>query len=591
MNLTTLKRPARLFALVAAFVVSVALFLPTSALAGVISGTVTVTGVANPHTLNVTLHEQDSTGDWVPTAMTTTVNADRSYYFGAVPNGVPYKIVVDDNPYNWYQETVAPNVPTEMGYPSGGTPFTADSGTHDITVASLPESFSGTVRDRLTNAPLPQILVAAMVYQAGSGWVDVASTETAPDGTYQIHGLQAGFTGYRVEFTDYTGDHAQVVYSASQPVPPQALGVTLMAHVVGVERIAPIGSNYWSQSVTVTRRQFAEDQTKPYNATTNPANFEDVLDVVIASGDTRAQADPLAAAGLCWAYRVNPNSFNPDFNAPLLLVSATRKTDATVLALIREIATVNRTSRMRIRIVGGTGSVPDARFNEIAANLRSAGLQSPQKDRVVSKGDRYALAAGIATRMKAIRPAEFPGFVLVANGADPAKFFDPLALSPIAASNGAPILLVSATAVPAATTNVIKALRPRTIYVGGGAGTVSNAVLAKLKTRASGGSVRIWGKDRYLNAVAIANKAVAMGWLSKQGSIGLASTITNAQLAGVLAGNEASPILITQPTVLNSASRGWLAANKRSIDRVYVVGSTTAIRTSTVTALTSAVKN
>ena len=44
-------------------------------------------------------------------------------------------------------------------------------------------------------------------------------------------------------------------------------------------------------------------------ATRWPAD-EHVSDVVIASGDDAAMADPLSAGGLCWAY-----------NAPLLLVS------------------------------------------------------------------------------------------------------------------------------------------------------------------------------------------------------------------------------------------------------------------------------
>jgi len=163
-----------------------------------------------------------------------------------------------------------------------------------------------------------------------------------------------------------------------------------------------------------------------------------VKHVVIASGDDRAAADPLAASGLCWAY-----------DAPMLLVSAARTPDEVKVA-VKEIVQAN--GPVTLHVVGGPISVPDARLNEIRAYV---GAASVGVDRLLATGSRYDMAAAIARRMRYVAdadPAKFmPLAALFANGADSTKFFDALALSPISASTGAPILLVTATSIPPAT--------------------------------------------------------------------------------------------------------------------------------------------
>lgn len=572
-----------------ALLLFMALLVPASASALTVSGTVSVIGGSvSAHPIRVQLYESDSAGGWMFTDyFTETVSGVWSIDVGAyIPPGGEFKVVFDDQPYNWYQETAYPAVAVVDGDPSAGTSVAPGAGGLAATMSQLPAAFAGRVIDSKTGAGIPAITVTAYEESAGT-WVPTRfSTYTDANGDYQLRGLPAG--AYPLVFADYSGrydDASSLPYVA----PNLSLPSQPMVHTVKVERVAPTSGNFWSQPVNVARRQYRD------NVTLLP-DYTDVQDIVIASGDARAQADPLAAAGLCWAYQVtDATSFNAMMNAPLLLVSSGRKTDAAVLGFIRDVAKGNGGKRLTIHIVGGTGSVPDARFREISAFVVANGATAPVKDRIATRGDRFTLARDIALRMKVRADAEttlqLPGFVLVANGADSAKFFDPLALSPIAAATGAPILLVSATSVPSATYTAISKVKATKIYVGGGSGTVSSAVLAKLKPKVRDGATRIWGKDRYLNSIAIANYAISKGWLFDDGGVGVASTITDAQLAGVLAGNEAAPLLVNSPTSLNKYLREWLKGKKSTLNRVYVVGSTKAISGTTYSGIKAAVAN
>jgi putative cell wall-binding protein len=71
-----------------------------------------------------------------------------------------------------------------------------------------------------------------------------------------------------------------------------------------------------------------------------------------------------------------------------------------------------------------------------------------------------------------------------------------------ASSDGAPILLVEASSVPAATRDAIEALQPSTITILGGRGAVSDAVEDDLSTYAD--VVRIAGDDRYETSALVA---------------------------------------------------------------------------------------
>jgi putative cell wall-binding protein/spore germination protein YaaH len=119
--------------------------------------------------------------------------------------------------------------------------------------------------------------------------------------------------------------------------------------------------------------------------------------------------------------------------------------------------------------------------------------------------DRYGTAAAIsaATYQPGV-PVAF-----VATGSAPP---DALAAGPVAARDGGPVLLVRATAVPPATVTELKRLRPARIVVLGGAGAVSEAVVAALRPLATSGRVdRIGGTDRYATAAALSGASFGPG--------------------------------------------------------------------------------
>jgi len=582
----TMNRSAYGVSLAVAATLCAALLVPASAFAATISGTVKVGSVAPTHPVNITLWEEKPVGsgnwEWSDTFFATT-DAAGAWSITGTADATSYKVVADDQPYSWYKDTAYPAVDVSLGDVTGGTSVTGNNPALTITMTELPQNgFKGKVSSA-TTAGVGDILVSALT---PAGELTEFSTMTLPDGSYQLRGL-ATSTSYKLKFEDYSGNLAD--YTSPATAAGEGSLATLdaaLVHKVLVSRVAPTG-NFWTQPVSVAKKQFADP-------TTGLPDYTDVQDIVIASGDVKAQADPLAAAGLCWLYQVTDDlSYNAFMNAPLLLVSSSTSTDISVKNFIADVAKGNGDKPLTIHIVGGPGSVPDARFTEISAAVVAANKPAPTKDRIALVGNRYTLAQDIANRMKTViasNPALGKSdFVLVANGADATKFFDPLALAPIAAANGAPILLVSATSVPAATSQAIANFGATKIYVGGGAGTVQDKVLTALgpKTKVE----RIWGANRYTNAIAIANKAITMGWLYDDGGVGVASTITDAQLGGLLTGNEAAPLLITAPTSMNTDTRNWLIQKKAKLTHTYVVGSTSAISASTLSAINTAVGN
>ena len=255
---------------------------------------------------------------------------------------------------------------------------------------------------------------------------------------------------------------------------------------------------------------------------------------------------------------------SPGYSVGILMQEPTLNEDKTVLGNVEEGA-------------GEIKAVLD-RYNEIAAYVATHSRGMIAKDRVINFGDRFDLAGAIAKRMMQRANASLtdslvlPSQVLVANGADPNKFFDPLALSPIAAYRGTPILLVSVGKVPAATSMAIARLRAANantrVYVGGGSGTVSESVRGRLR------ATRIWGPDRYSNATAIANYAFARGWLLDTAPAAVASTITNAQIAGAMMGGHGGALVLTRSTSLPSVTSSWLMAHMNTLPMVCVFGST-----------------
>jgi putative cell wall-binding protein len=159
--------------------------------------------------------------------------------------------------------------------------------------------------------------------------------------------------------------------------------------------------------------------------------------------------------------------------------------------------------------------------------------------RRVSGDDRYRTAVAVSEDSPGGGPGS--GSVYVATGV---AFADALAGGPAAASDGAPVLLVTRDALPEATRERLLALRPARILVLGGPAAVSDAVLAQLAGLASGGASRIAGNDRYETAAAVS--AQAFGPLVPVAYVATGASFPDA-LAGAAAGAaKGGPVLLVQ---------------------------------------------
>jgi len=325
------------------------------------------------------------------------------------------------------------------------------------------------------------------------------------------------------------------------------LGAVSVASAATVERVSDV--NRYAGSVAIAAEEFG---TNVGGETQWPAGLRHI---VLASGEDRAAADPLAAAGLCGLY-----------DAPMLLIGSA-STDFYVKDTIRQMVE-DATGPVVLHVVGGTVSIPQARVNDILS-WAGAGLSA---ERITPNGNRYDLARAIAVRVADAWPSGEPPVVLVANGADPTKFFDALALSPIATDRLYPILLVKQDDIPDSTIQALATIDTDAnieIVVGGGPATVSDNIVDFFDQVTA---VDRWsGPDRFGTAIAIAEGAIAEGWLARA-NVGVAAKLPDALTGGAMCGFNNGPLLLTTSSPLNGSTGNWLELNRAQISYCSVFG-------------------
>jgi putative cell wall-binding protein len=282
--------------------------------------------------------------------------------------------------------------------------------------------------------------------------------------------------------------------------------------------------------------------------------------VIIASGEDRAAADPLSASGLSWAY-----------GAPLLLVQSDR-TPRCVIEALQEIRA--RNGPFHLHIVGGPVSVGRGALDDIEANVTNVIW-----DRLEPYDDRYTLAATIARRMDEERPDDWllaaptTGVdrpALIANGENPDKFFDALALGAFSTASGYPILLVGEDYIPAATAQALDDLGATQRYLAGGPATVSYGVESQLDAGAAT-CERVWGYDRFATAAAVNRLAEEQGDTNAM-HVSVAAKLPDALSGGSYMGLRQGQILLTQTGRLPEPTRRHLSDRSDEIRRVYILG-------------------
>jgi putative cell wall-binding protein len=224
-------------------------------------------------------------------------------------------------------------------------------------------------------------------------------------------------------------------------------------------------------------------------------------------------------------------------HAPVLLTSQNALPAATATEIRRLLPT-------SVRVVGGPAVVSDVVVTQIRSAVPAATVSR------VAGPDRYATAALLADLLPAQHQTAY-----VATGAD---FPDALSAGPAAAHGSAPLLLTSATSLPAATRDRLSRLRPAVTFIAGGTSVVSSTVAAQIASVTGGRVVRAAGANRYETAAALSS---VFSGLAPVVLLATGRDFPDALSAGALAGTKGGPLLLDAE--LSSPPRATVDAAKR----------------------------
>jgi extracellular elastinolytic metalloproteinase len=220
-----------------------------------------------------------------------------------------------------------------------------------------------------------------------------------------------------------------------------------------------------------------------------------------------------------------------------------------------------------VYLAGGTAAVSEG----VAAQLRADGYEVVR----LSGGNRFGTAVAIAEEI-----VEIGGRVnrLVLARAD--AFPDALAASNVAIAGRAPILLTTGDRLEPTTAAALRDLlqRGRRVTVAGGTAALSDRVVSDVRQRGYDAQ-RTFGRNRYETAVALAEEARSLGAPAGVAVLASGLAFPDALAAGPAAARLGGVLLLVDPADLarSGATRAWLQANARTVQRIVVAGGTSAV--------------
>lgn len=280
------------------------------------------------------------------------------------------------------------------------------------------------------------------------------------------------------------------------------------------------------------------------------------IEVSRATFATGTATTVVVASNAAWPDALSGSSLAGAAVSPLLLVEPHRlRTDVK--------SELKRLGAKKVYILGGEKSVDAsvaAAIGKVATVTRVAG------------SDRYSTAAKVAAATLAELKAHgrtYKGVAYITTGQN---YPDALAIAPIAARVGRPVLLAAPTGLPSATGRALQSLKVQHAIALGGNVSLPDSVLASADKLIPGTVGRISGKDRYACALAIAahGQAVGIPWTR----VGVASGVnwTDGLVGGVSLSRTPSLLLLTPPKTLDSRVRSAIETHATAIGRARVFG-------------------
>jgi putative cell wall-binding protein len=287
-------------------------------------------------------------------------------------------------------------------------------------------------------------------------------------------------------------------------------------------------------------------------------DFNGATTAILATGETFP--DALAASGLAGA----------NGPAPIILTESETYSEETQEALNNHTAVTN------VIIVGGTAAISQEVEDAVVADGFTVSR--------VAGTDRYGTAADIASEIGAGGEVDGLSTAFIATGTN---FADALAGGPAAYALSAPILLVTPSEIPAATSEALSSLGIEQVIILGGTAAVSDDVENELESSTGNDAIRVAGTNRFGTAAAVGEWEVEnLSWAPTEVLLASGVNFPDALAGGPLGGERSAPIILTAS--LPEESEAFLDAHSNTITDITALGGTAAIDEETLDAAETA---
>ncbi len=234
------------------------------------------------------------------------------------------------------------------------------------------------------------------------------------------------------------------------------------------------------------------------------------------------------------------------------------------------------TTRSEIQRLGASTAIMLGGEAALSAKVRSDLVGMGLTVRRIAGASRFETATLVADELGNVSSA----FVVEGRNANPSRGWpDAVAAGAAAATDTVdadprPVLLVTATSLPADTKSWLAANSVAVTIVGGTA-SVSSSVADEIRTVASS-VTRVSGANRYATASAAARAAIARGADARTVVIATGADFPDALGAGPLVGARGGVLLLTLPTSLPGDTRAFLDS-RTDLSKILIMGGTSAV--------------